>query len=544
MRIYKYIFLLSFVWLSDIVIAQNELKVRLVNSENNEPISYATIRFKGTSRGLIADYNGQFRIPFTDKTNLPDLIITSIGFQSIELRSNEFDIGDINVVKMIPKIESLQTVFLNASSSNQINSLELARKVKENNKRLGRDIVAEAIALIPENLNNSPHSLVGYYRDYQVVNNQYYNLNEGIIEQFDKGITTHNILDRFNQHAFYSFKRNENFEIDTALARAYSDASKFIENASIVAFGGNELSILNVHNPIRNYNRKSFSYVYQLNEDFINNHIFKKEELVFKESEPLINISFSTKKPKKHFNHIHDSAVAKISALHNVDGSILISLKDYTIHEFNYTMYDSNKLNPLFNVKIEYRRHLNDMYLNYITFNNRFIIEEGQDVFSEISAFYDKELNAFDVKFNNDIDISTIKRNNFRVAYKGKRVFIEDAKLIGNRVVRLQVADFDNTLSNVFNKDMADIDFRIKKLRDINGAKIYKRRRVVAYQFREFFVQEVFEDKEIDRQLQFISKVRALQKAPVNTKVNSEKYIINSPLQKRRIKSIIPVESE
>ena len=44
---------------------------------------------------------------------------------------------------------------------------------------------------------------------------------------------------------------------------------KYIQNADIVSFGGNELSILNAHNPIRIFNQASFSFVYKLEKEFL-----------------------------------------------------------------------------------------------------------------------------------------------------------------------------------------------------------------------------------------------------------------------------------
>lgn len=516
--------------------SQNEIKIELKDSETNQPVSYATVRFNGTNRGIIADYGGGIRIPFEVIDSIPNLLISSIGYKSINVSLKELDATVVNIIKMIPQVESLDVVILQTKNRNKVEGVKLEALIKKSKKMIAKDIVIKAIESIPKNLSDNSHSSIGYYRDYQIVNNEYFNLNEAILEQFDKGISTHKTLERYNQGAFYSFKKNTNFEVDTALVKAYNDASKFIENASIAAFGGNELTILNIHDPIRNYNRKSFSYVYQLNKDLVINHVFEKKDIQFVEGEPIINISFKTVKPKKRFNYIQDNAVSRMSALHNVDGLISISLLDFSIHDFSYTMYDSNPLNPLFNVKIEYRRQDGNMYLNYISFNNRFIIEAGNDVFREISAFYDKEINAFEVKFNNEIDKKSVKKKRFSVKYKGKRAFVKDVEFISSRVIRINIADFDDLLKDLQPKDMIDVDFKIRKVKDINGAKIYKKRRVVAYQFREFFVQEVFPNKELNKKQKFISKVRSLDKARINNEIDPNTYIINSPLEKRVMK--------
>ena len=48
-----------------------------------------------------------------------------------------------------------------------------------------REIVGKAISKMRANFPTRPHSYIGYYRDYQLLQSKYFNLNEGIIEVFD-----------------------------------------------------------------------------------------------------------------------------------------------------------------------------------------------------------------------------------------------------------------------------------------------------------------------------------------------------------------------
>ncbi|WP_299112820.1 carboxypeptidase-like regulatory domain-containing protein [uncultured Winogradskyella sp.] len=515
--------------------SQKEILVELIDAETNEPISFATVAFKETNRGLVADYDGQFRLPYIEINNLPDIIITALGYTSIEINPRVLKIGKLNVIKMFPQAESLDAVILNVTNNNKQKSLGLNNLIKKNRKILGKEIVEKAINLIPSNLNESPSSVIGYYRDYQLVNDEYFNLNEGILEQFDAGISTSKIENAKNQNAFYSLKTNAEFKTSKRYSKKYDGESKYVENAELLSFGGNELSILNVHNPIRNYNKNSFSYVYQLNKDFIKNHEFSKEGFTFDKENPIVNISFTTLTNQGKGVQQRVLGAKKIEKL-KVEGHISISLKDYAIHGFTYTMYDFKQRNPLFNVKIEYKHFKGKMYLNYISFNNRFVV--GEDfIFKDESVTYNQEEECFNVYFNNKLGTNTIKRRNFKIRLKDRKVLVKSVKVMSPKHVKIQINDFDKSMAELFDKDMSDLSFEIKGVKDIDGRSIYKSRTVTGYQFREFFTQEIFQSKTLNNNLKFAPKGQPLQVTQVNELLNTIPYIINSPLQKRRMNS-------
>jgi hypothetical protein len=129
--------------------------------------------------------------------------------------------------------------------------------------------VRRAIDSVPVHLDDLAHSYVGYYIDYQIVKNTYYNLNAAILESYDQGIRAEKLEHPNNQIALHHFETNLNFLKDSTFLVSYQFGEKIIENAEIPPNGGNELSILNGHNPIRNYKIKTFSFVDVLNEDFL-----------------------------------------------------------------------------------------------------------------------------------------------------------------------------------------------------------------------------------------------------------------------------------
>ncbi|MFD1063429.1 carboxypeptidase-like regulatory domain-containing protein [Winogradskyella litorisediminis] len=517
-------------WLS---ISQNELKIELLDADTKEPISFATAIFKGTSRGIVADYDGRFRIPYIDINNIPDLTITALGYNDLEISPKILSVTEVNILEMSPQTEALDLVILNVTKNNRQKAINVGSLIKKNKRILGNEIVQIAIDKIPENLDNNPHSIIGYYRDYQLVNDEYYNLNEGILEQFDAGIGTEKISDVNNRNVFYSFERNPDFKSSTQYSQEYNGESKYVQNADLLAFGGNELSILNVHNPIRNYNLNSFSYVYKLAENFVRNHIFSKEGFVFDEDNPIVNVSFTTLTNQRKGVQQRVKGTQTAEKL-KVLGNISISLKDYAIHAFNYTMYDFNQRNPLFNVRIEYKQLGDKMYLNYISFNNRFIVTDDF-VFRDEKVIYNKENQCFEVLFNNEVATKKINKRNFKIRLRKKKVLIKSVKIISPKRIQVFVNDFDNSLSELFENDMKNLEFTIKNIEDTDGREIYKSREVTGYQFREFFAQEVFINKPLNRDLKFASKGQPLLYAPLNSLGDTQPYIVNSPLERRRM---------
>jgi len=489
--------------------AQEIIKVEIIDSETSEPVSYAAVKFIGTSRGILADYNGQFRLPINKIKDITTIKISSIGYETIIVDISSLSISDINILKIKPKIEQLETVILT-----------VPRKKKKNLSAI--KIVKKAVNSIESNLASNPHSYIGYYRDYQIFNDgEYYNLNEGIIEQFDHGISSHKLIDARNQSALYQFNKNLNYKSDSLLASAYGNKEKYIQNADIVSFGGNELSILNAHNPIRIFNQASFSFVYKLEKEFLSNHNFSKGEKIINDEEVLIRILFTGEK-------------SKITQNYSVKGEMIISLLDFGIYNFKYVIYDANKSSPLLNIDIEYKRHKNKIYLNYMSCNNRFYVQDN-DVFKEKEIIYNKTLNRFEIEFNRNTNEKTLNKSNFKIFYKNRKMPISKLRIKDEKRIILDIAKIEPELDSTSRKQTNSIQVLIKKVRDFNNRLIYARINKPAYQFREFFVQEIFEDKKLDPSIQYIDKLKPLSKSQINILNNIDDYIINSPLMKRKL---------
>ncbi|WP_411768144.1 hypothetical protein [Winogradskyella sp. A3E31] len=505
--------LLAFIFGS--LCAQSELLIEVRDIETSEPISFATARIKDSQRGLVADFFGQFRYPISNINDAPVLVLNSLGYQPLEVDLRTLNSKIINVITLTPQIETLDAVILRVSKKN-------LKPILESTKRMtAYELVYKAVHSITENLPKQPHSNIGYYRDYQYFDNQYFNLNEGILEQFDSGINSLKLIDSTNQSVFYEFGNNSVFKVNPEFSKAYNGKSKFVQGAKILSFGGNELSILNVHNPIRNFDQNSFSFVYHLNKEFLQLHKFERSKVFFKDDDPLVTITFTNDHKATSYKH-------------KVVGSIILSLRDFSIYAFNYTVNDVDKSNPIFTVKIEYQRYSDEMHLSYISFNNRFVVADN-DVFKESKVTYNPSDKYFELTFNSNIDFKTVRNRSFRIEFQRNRIKIKDRQIVNDSTLRLFIDDSHGLYSNLGKEEMKYLNFMVRNLKDMTGREIYKPQVKIVYQFREYFVQEIFENKLLNTNLNFVDKMKPLRGQKLNKLEIKNSYILNTPLRSTKV---------
>jgi hypothetical protein len=167
------LFLFSFVIYSQ---SSSDILVRVIDAETEDFISFVTIRIKGSNNGLVADYYGEFRLPLTEQIKNKALILSSIGYKTAEVSVADLVNDKVNVIRLNAQLELLDPVFLIGNRPKASKEI-----IKEQSlgieKMRAIDIVKEAIKQIPQHLDANPHSYVGYYRDYQVVDDKYHNFN-------------------------------------------------------------------------------------------------------------------------------------------------------------------------------------------------------------------------------------------------------------------------------------------------------------------------------------------------------------------------------
>ncbi len=504
-----------------------ELLCRVVDKDSGFPIYYTTVKLSGTNKGVIADHEGEFRLP----CNLVDsdkIILSSIGYKTKKLDIKELQTDKINVVYLEPHLESLEAVTLTS-------------KKKRERKLPARLIVLRAIKNIPLNYPKLPYSYIGYYRDYQQPigdsytritkqhqkDAQYINLNESIIEVFDAGFETDYFENESNQALLYSYDQNKTFIQDKALAIPYDNKKKkYLNTVFIPPFGGNEFNVLNVINSIRNHSRQSFSFVDIFNKNFEKNHFFSLQGVTYLNDTPIYEISFVTNASASGVNHF-------------AKGTIFISKNNYSIYRLHYELYRINKKAPIYEVTIEYVPVNNKMYLNYITFNNKF--KAGSANYFKIKEVnFDPNGMFFDVYFNNELDKNSISPiyKKFKVVYDQEKqnVKIEKVLILKDRLrIFIDKKQLRSIPNFKFDNLSEVIRLKVKNVKDTNGKVLNRIPRFVLNQYREMFVQEIFPEKEINKNLQFMDKNIPLSESVINSFVDKHKYWVNTPLKQGKV---------
>jgi len=493
---------------------------KIVDGSNNQSIVFATVILENSKVGVISDVNGNFRIPDRFLKQEESLRVSCIGYQT-----RKFDLGTLIsqkkfVLKLSQKLESLDEIVL-----------ETGKKEKHYG---ARKIVRLAIKKIPDNFPIEPFGHISYYRDYQKVvdakelaNNHplktadYVNLNEGILKVFDAGFGTNKFFDSDNQAALFQYARNENFLIDSLLAVPYDNYNvKYLKGVTVSPLGGNELYLLNIGNCIRNYDQKSFSFVDVMSEDFVKQHSFWIDKIVYLDDEPIYKIDFL-------------SSIMSMDPYFKGIGSIYIGKNDFGIHRLNYVTKDVKKKSDLYEVNVEYKRQNDKYYLNYLTFNNLFDIKHGA-IFKVENILYHYASNSFQVFFNRNIDPGTIDNSGRTIAfyYKNKKLDIKEISLIKPKVIHIKLFPFSTNIKRSTIEN--DIVYTIQKVRDQNGNIINEGPILSLKQFREIFVQETLEQLTLDTTFSFIEKNKVLSSSRTNENKEFKKYWINSPLKESK----------
>ncbi|MFK8060234.1 MAG: carboxypeptidase-like regulatory domain-containing protein [Polaribacter sp.] len=458
----KSFFILILILQSSIAKSQdaNFVKGKLISFKDKTPIPFATLRIKNKNKGLISNIDGGFKIPDKYQINGDTLIISSIGFSTKEIPLASFKKNTINTVILKEKIEALNEVIIISSKKNR------------KRKKSAVEIIKLAIRNIGKNYPFSKFSYIGYYRDYQINKEKYYNLNEAIMEVFDPGFAVNDF--KGTDVRIYKYNKNLNFPIDTLSNKPYNseNKNKIIPNASLSSVGGNEFTILRIHDAFRNYNTISYDFVNRFDQNFINDHTFTLLPNTY-----INDVNLYTIKIRKTYNNF------------KVKGKIYISKADFKIYKMEYAVYNNKETSKFFDVKLEYQEFEDKMYPNYISFNNSFKVLQPPKFFLVDALLNNSNNPTLKFIFNNNLNIENrIKKNSFKIYYKNKRIKVNRIKVDKNEVVIF----FDK--EKVSDSDFAELNkvtYKIKNIKDIFGNKFNERKYLNYKQYREFFIQEL-----------------------------------------------------
>jgi TonB-linked SusC/RagA family outer membrane protein len=135
--------LLCLVTFSVLAYAQRSVTGRIFSSEDQKPVIGATVKVKGSNRQTLTDQNGNFSIAAAENETL---VITSVGFASIEVKAN----ADLSNLNLVVDARSLSEVVVTALG------------IKKETKRIGYSIQeVKGGDLLKARESNPVNSLVG-----------------------------------------------------------------------------------------------------------------------------------------------------------------------------------------------------------------------------------------------------------------------------------------------------------------------------------------------------------------------------------------------
>lgn len=487
---------------------------KVINRSTSRPIPFATIKLKNNQLGVYANAEGDFKISRNNDFNDDSLLISCIGYKQSSIAFKDLIGTRINKIFLAPVVYGLGEVKV-VASGHKLNSLA---------------IVNRAIKSIPKNYPDKPFTYISYYRDYQKREGEYLNLNEAIVQTLDNGFLRESAL---NKYRLLDFRKNTEFrrmnispyyksENDAEI----NDPDKTIPSATLGDQYGNELFILMVHNALRNFNTRSFSFIETFATDFIRNHIFSEPEKVFNNNLLLYKIGFTARR-----GITGDSLQAS--------GFIYIQPRDYSIHKLEYSCFycvHGKKSQQMFNIDVEYGYENSNnslMCLKYVSFNNFFRVVDSTDntYFKILNSYLDIKTNLNTtavVQFNNKIDpASAAKKSNYEIIFGKKAIKINSVQVNGKYLyIRLKPED------TKVHRD--SIKVTIRNIRDINGNVVGKRKTIDMYQYRELFVQEY--NKPLLLKDSCYMQYLPIEKNCISKYSGNEKYWMNTPENIKAIK--------
>lgn len=492
------------------------IKGKIVDSQTTLPVPFASIKIKAKMLGVVSNGNGDFQIPREYSQAADSIIISCIGYTTKIVAFQDLQDSVFNLIKIAPAISSLDEVVV---TPKKIRNLSASR------------VLNLAIANLKVNYPQEPFSYIGYYRDYQLLDSNYLNLNEAIVEVYDRGFPSYDFAETSIE--LYEFKHNTDFPIDTTTTTPYDNEpakygrgkNKYIPNAVLSPLGGSELSILRLHDAIRNNDRFSFSFVDVFIDDFENNHFLQMEEEVNLDTIPLYCISFRSR---------YDAGGPRNFS----EGKLFIEKGNFAIHKIEYSAFNKTmKENQLmFNIQTEYSRVGPYMYLNYISFNNGFKTQNDTD-FKVIEITYTESKKAFILDLNSIPEVTSVSdTSNYNFMLDGKKLGIQLAQLTGERQVTLFLEESAAAFVAEYSDEMSSkLSMSSKNIRDVKNRELDKVSNTTVFQFRELFVQKIFSSKHAPMNGEFIDKTAPLSQEVVSKNLKKEEdYWMNSPLRRKQ----------
>jgi hypothetical protein len=238
--------------------------------------------------------------------------------------------------------------------------------------------------------------------------------------------------------------------------------------------------------------------------------------------------------------HISFSSRSIFSAMgFSAKGDIYIEKGNFSIHKLEYKNFRKGEkdFELLYSIQIEYARQQSLMHLNYISFNDLFLLKNPMD-FETVDIALDRFLNAFNIVFTHQPDEkSVLNVDNYDFTYDGEQLEIDHinvAPSIRPNEVRIYLQP-----NNIPPRSSADevaekLGATVSGIIDLNGREVNKPTYLQVNQFRELFVQERSFDRHISLDsVEFIDKEKPLaqfSKDP-SIEIDVADFWMNTPLK-------------
>ncbi len=132
-----------------------------VVTKRNQPIPFAAVYFKKSSKGTIANYDGQFRFLISDKHIADTLTITSIGYESKNIPPEQFLTSELTI---------------------ELKTISFFIKDVIVRPENAKEIISKSYYSRNKNYSTTPVLLNAFFREVSKQNGDYISLTEAIIE--------------------------------------------------------------------------------------------------------------------------------------------------------------------------------------------------------------------------------------------------------------------------------------------------------------------------------------------------------------------------
>ncbi|HZY82581.1 MAG TPA: carboxypeptidase-like regulatory domain-containing protein [Cyclobacteriaceae bacterium] len=506
--------------------AQNSSVItgRLVDEQSGEPVPFATVKLQNLLMGVVSNANGDFQIPSKYRDLDEFLVISCIGYVTRTIPLKELNTESLNVIRVKQSVTVLESVTVRSRKRRGDQDRDGYQAPKSYS---AERIVALAIKAIKVNYPQDPYSYIGYYRDYQLKDTSYINLNEAIVEIFDRGFSTNDQTD--TQLSLFEYRKNNDFPRDSAASVPYDNKpsyvshskNKYIPNAKLSSWGGNELSILRLHDAIRNNEIFSYSFVNVFNKEFVQNHYLKLEGETMLDTIRLYTISF-------------ESRYAASGPRNFAKGKLYIEKNNFAIHKIEYAAFNKTmrETQLMYDIKVEYVRNNGKMCLNYISFNNGFRLADNA-MFKVIDIVYDKAAHAFILDFNTEPEEHSVQnKENYKFSLRGRPINMRMAVKTGARKVFLYPDDASaGVLEANANSLSSALKYEVANVRDVNNRQLDVSDNNTIFQFRELFVQRCALHDPVPTRYSLMKKDVPLEANQATAPGENVDFWMNSPLK-------------